>query len=42
MAEQSYANCIYEYTCDWSPAKDDDCCKDWTETPEIEQKEIKL
>lgn len=35
MAEQSCANCIYEYTCDWSPVKDDGCCKDWTETPEV-------
>ncbi len=35
MEEQSCANCIYEYTCDWSPVKDNDYCKDWTETPEI-------
>ena len=35
MREQSCANCIYEYTCDWSPAKDDECCRDWTETPEV-------
>lgn len=35
MEEKSCENCIYEYTCNWSPAKDKDYCNDWTETPEI-------
>lgn len=22
-------NCVYEYTCDWTPAAGEECCENW-------------
>ena len=29
--EKGCWNCLYEYTCDWQPAGEEDSCDDWVE-----------
>lgn len=36
---KSCENCVYEYTCDWTPAGEEECCKNWR--PEQAEEEEK-
>ena len=27
--EKTCENCVYEYTCDWTPAAGKECCENW-------------
>lgn len=27
--EKTCETCVYEYTCDWTPAAGKDCCENW-------------
>lgn len=40
MNKKTCWNCLHEYQCDWSPAGEQDYCKNWTdEMSEREEKE---
>lgn len=28
--EKTCENCVYEYTCDWTPAAEENFCENWT------------
>lgn len=36
MNEKTCSNCLFEYTCDWTPAVGEDTCEGWTEDKESE------
>ena len=38
MERKTCWNCLHEYQCDWKPAGEHDCCKDWTKEYNGEEK----